>query len=184
MGYENILDCKSCEEFRQWLLKNHSTEKECWVNCKRGKVEKGEAFSYIDAVYAALSFGWIDSYYELIDGVRMQRFSPRAKYSKWSELNKERCRWLIKKGLMTESGYEVLPDLDEEFIIDDDILKMLKKDKECWNNFNNFPKLYKRIRIANIERERKNKESFDRALNNFLKKTKDSYLLLKILYEK
>ncbi len=76
----NVLDCRSPEEFRKWLEENHSSQKECWVNCKRGKIEDGE-FSYIDAVYVALSFGWIDSTYGRIDGVRMQRFSPRKKQS-------------------------------------------------------------------------------------------------------
>jgi uncharacterized protein YdeI (YjbR/CyaY-like superfamily) len=105
MGPENVLDCRSAEEFRKWLEDNHSSQKECWVNCKRGKIEDGE-FSYIDAVYVALSFGWIDSTYAKIDGVRMQRFSPRRKNSHWSELNKERCRWLIDHDLMLKADFD------------------------------------------------------------------------------
>lgn len=87
----NVLECRNAEEFRQWLSRNHSTQTECWVDCKRGKPKEG-TFSYVDAVYAALSFGWIDSTYGLVDGARMQRFSPRREKSHWSELNKERCR--------------------------------------------------------------------------------------------
>lgn len=172
MEYENILDLKSSEEFREWMIKNHSSQRECWVNCKRGKADKDE-LSYVDAVYVALSFGWIDSTYGLIDGKRMQRFSPRRKNSNWSQLNKERCRWLIRNGLMTDSGYESLPDLEEDFIIDSDILDELKKDGETWNNFKNFPDLYKRIRIANIQKE-KDREAFDKKLANFIKDTKDN----------
>ena len=40
----------------------------------------------------ALCFGWIDSIQKPIDGVKMQRFSPRKKNSPWTELNKERVR--------------------------------------------------------------------------------------------
>lgn len=171
MEPRNILDCKNDYEFRQWLGENHKKEKECWIVCRRGKPKK-EEFSYIDAVYTALSFGWIDSTYGVVDGVRMQRFSPRRKNSHWSELNKERCRWLIRHDLMTPSGLEILPDLDEEFKIDEDILQALKKDGKTWRNFNDFPDLYKRIKIANIQKERKNKEIFNKKLNNFLKITK------------
>ncbi|WP_296885254.1 YdeI family protein [uncultured Methanobrevibacter sp.] len=176
MEATNILNFKNCWEFREWLEKNHSTQKECWVNCKRVKPEKG-VFSHIDAVYAALCYGWIDSTYGLIDGARMQRFSPRKKNSHWSELNKERCRWLIKKGLMTSDGFKILPDLDEEFVIDDDIITALKKDSEVWKNFLDFPDLYKRIKISNIQKERKNEENFKKKLNYFIKNTKSGKTL-------
>ncbi len=172
MEPENILDCSTCEEFRNWLYHNHSSQKECWVECKRGKPEDG-VFSYIDAVYVALSFGWIDSTYGLIDGVRMHRFSPRRKNSHWSELNKERCRWLISHDLMMPSGFEILPDLDEEFKIDEDILNALNCDEEVWTNFLGFPELYKRVKIANIQKERKNEDVFKRMLDNFIKNTKE-----------
>lgn len=172
MEHSNVLDCKTPDEFRKWLEDNHLTQKECWIKCKRGKPVEG-VFSYIDAVYVALSFGWIDSTHGLVDGVRMQRFSPRRKNSHWSELNKERCRWLINHELMSENGFKQLPDLNEEFVIDEDILKALKSDEEIWNNFNEFPDLYRRIKIGNIQRERKKEDVFDRMLNNFLKKTKE-----------
>ena len=172
MEPENILDCSTNDEFRNWLYRNHSSQKECWVECKRGKPKNG-VFSYIDAVYIALSFGWIDSTYGLIDGVRMQRFSPRRKNSNWSELNKERCRWLIRNDLMTPSGFEILPDLDDEFIIDEDVLTALKADDEVWMNFSGFTELYKRVKIASIQKERKNEDIFRKKLNNFIKNTKE-----------
>ncbi len=34
---ENILDVKNRTEFRQWLTENHSSEKECRVELKRGR---------------------------------------------------------------------------------------------------------------------------------------------------
>ena len=169
----NVLDCRNAEEFREWLSQNHSTERECWVDCKRGKPQEG-TFSYIDAVYAALSFGWIDSTYGLVDGERMQRFSSRREKSHWSELNKERCRWLIRNGLMEPAGFDVLPDLDEEFEIDDDILEALREDEEVWSNFQNFPDLYRRMRISRIQSERKDKDSFDRMLAGFIKNTREN----------
>lgn len=73
---------------------------------------------------------------------------------------------------MTSEGFKILPDLDEEFMIDEDIITALKKDDEVWNNFLSFPDLYKRIKISNIQKERKNKEIFKKKLNYFIKNTK------------
>ena len=93
----NIIDCKSKEEFYDWLKENNDKEKECFLECKKGKIKSNNnILYYIDAVYMALCFGWIDSTQKVIDGIRYQRFSPRKKNSQWSELNKARCKWLIK----------------------------------------------------------------------------------------
>jgi uncharacterized protein YdeI (YjbR/CyaY-like superfamily) len=145
------------------------------LECKKGKIKQNkDVLYYIDAVYMALCFGWIDSTQRVINGKRYQRFSPRKKNSHWSELNKARCKWLINNKLMTQSGLDVLPDLDEELEIDKDILKSLKNNKETWENFNNFPELYRRVRIGNIQREKKKSEAYNKALKHFLEKTKEN----------
>lgn len=174
MKYENILNCKNNKEFRKWLENNHLSAEECWIECKRGQIKDQSIFYYIDAVYTSLCFGWIDSTLGKKDGTRLQRFSPRQKNSHWSEINKERCRWLIKNNLMTDEGFKILPDLDEEFKIDDDIMESLKEDDEIFNNFNRFPELYRKVKISNIQKERKNPKVFNRMLKNFLKNTKEN----------
>ena len=80
--------CKNRSEFRSWLAENSQIASECWVTVKRGKPTDETEFWYIDAVEEALCFGWIDSNHKLINGVRMQRFTPRKKNSPWTELNK------------------------------------------------------------------------------------------------
>jgi len=176
MEFRNILNCKNKEEFYSWLKSNHKTETECWIECKKGKMKDDSVFYYIDAVYMALCFGWIDSIHRQKYGVTLQKFSPRKKNSPWGELNKERCKWLIKNNLMSESGLSGLPDLETEFIIEADILEQLRKDQQIWENFNNFPELYRRIRVSNIQRERKKKDVFNRMLNHFLEETKKNKL--------
>lgn len=172
-SYKNILNFKTKDEFYEWLKENHCKESECFIACKKGKVkETPKILYYIDAVYMALCFGWIDSTQKVINKVRYQRFSPRNKNSHWSELNKARCKWLIKNKLMTQSGLDVMPDLNKKFKIYEDILYLLKRDKETWNNFNNFPELYKRVRIGNIQREKKSSDAYKKALNHFLEETK------------
>lgn len=74
----NILtDVTSRQAFRAWLEEHHATQDECWVVVKKGRPTDDDTFWYLDAVEEALCFGWIDSINRPIDGVRMQRFSPR-----------------------------------------------------------------------------------------------------------
>lgn len=110
----------------------------------------------LDTVKEALCFGWIDTTVKNIDGITMQKLTPRKKNSPWSELNKERCRRLERLGLMTDAGRAVLPDM-EKFDIDGKILEALQADKETWKNFQAFPELYKRVRVDTIQinKERK-----------------------------
>lgn len=148
----NILDIRNRREFREWLIENSTKEKECWVAVKRGKTPPKDALWYLDAVEEALCFGWIDSTVKNVDGVTLQRFGPRSKSGRWTELNKERCRRLERLGLMTACGRVVCPDLDSEFVIMPEILAFFKVRPMAWKNFQDFPPLYQRVRIDNIQR--------------------------------
>ena len=86
---KNILQIDNRKDFREWLKLHADSENECWVELKRGRPVDDDKFYYLDAVEEALCFGWIDSIHKLIDGKRMQRFTPRKKNSPWTELNKE-----------------------------------------------------------------------------------------------
>ena len=125
MTIQNLLDVKSRKELRDWLLRNHDKESECWIVVKRGRPVDDGTFWYIDAVEEALCFGWIDSTTKKIfDDVTAQRLCPRRPRSNWSELNKERCRRMERLGLMTDAGRAVFPDMtDAGFTIDADILR-------------------------------------------------------------
>ena len=147
---ENILQVNNRYEFRQWLSSHSSKETECWIKVKRGRPISPDVFWYLDAVEEALCFGWIDSTHAVVDGVRMQRFSPRKKNSPWTELNKERVRRLEKLGLMTDAGSAVLPAMGaRSFKVDRDIEKAMKKAR-CWSKFRSFPPLYQRVRAYNV----------------------------------
>ena len=170
---QNILQLQNRTEFREWLFSNASVETECWVELKRGKPTNDDKFYYLDAVEEALCFGWIDSTHKVIDGKRMQRFTPRRKNSPWTELNKERVRRLEKLGLMTDAGRDVLPPMGpRSFRIDYEIEKALKNAK-CWLKFKSFPPLYQRIRAYNISfYKKRNPAMFERSLNHLIAETK------------
>ena len=153
-------------------MKNYGKEDECFVVLKYGKPKDEKSLWYLDAVEEALCFGWIDSSQKVIDGIRHQRFSPRRKGSVWTELNKERVRRLEKLNLMTDAGRTVLPDMNEEFKMNKDIEKILKKENAL-DNFNSFPELYKKIRIYNINfYKKRNKDTYEKALKHFIEETK------------
>ena len=105
MEVTNLLQFAEREELRRWLEQNHSTERCCWVVMYRAKRPEWDAIAYLDVVEEALCFGWIDSTLKrLPDGRLAQRLSPRRKGSHWTELNKQRCADLERRGLMTDAG--------------------------------------------------------------------------------
>ena len=170
MNLVNILKLNHISEFRDWLKKHSQQEKECWLALSR-KTNSKEIY-YINAVYEAIAFGWIDSTLKNIDGISYQRFSPRAKRSPWTELNKERARYLIRNYLMTEAGFKTLPNLDEAFVINDVIIDRIKEDLEVYKNFKQFPELYIKVRVDNIQRMEKYQDVFHSRLEKFIENTK------------
>lgn len=167
------LTVKNRGEFRQWLERNSEKETECWIHVKRGKPVDENTFYYLDAVEEALCFGWIDSVCKVVDGISLQRFSPRKKNSSWTELNKERVRRLEKLGLMTHRGRAVLPPMDtESFVVDPDIETALK-DADAWSIFQSFPPLYQRIRAYNTAfYKKRNPSAYEKALSRLVEATK------------
>ena len=169
--YENILNIKTRQEFRKWLQEFSGIEKECYVFIKKVKPINENYLWYLDAVEEALCFGWIDSTLRIINGCTMLRFSLRRKNSHWTELNKERVCRLKKLGLMTEFGMLVVPPLNEEFKIDEEIKNELIK-ANVLNIFQLFHPLYQRVRISNLIFYREYyPKLYDKKLQHFIKKT-------------
>ena len=96
------LHTTSREQWREWLVENHSTKREIWISTTKSP----DGLQYLDAVEEALCFGWIDSTIKAGEGVMWRRFSPRRKRSPWTELNKERCRRL-ERWFDSEYEFEV-----------------------------------------------------------------------------
>lgn len=174
MEPKNILKITTRADFRKWLIENHNKESECWMVAKKGKIPPTDCVWYLDAVEEVLCFGWIDTTHKKIDGIDMQRFTPRAAKSPWSELNKERCRRLEKLGMMTDAGRQVLPDMSENgFVIDIEIAQAFRDDPTAWENFKTFPKLYQRVRIDSIQRDKKkDREVFDKRLKKLIEQSR------------
>lgn len=173
MEEHNILCIANRSEFRAWLEAHHASERECWVDVKRGQPVDDKHFWYLDAVEEALCFGWIDSRHKLIDGKRMQCFTPRKRNSPWTELNKERVRRLERLGLMTDAGRKVLPPMGiRSFKIDKDVEAALKSAR-AWTTFKSFPSLYQRIRAYNVAfYKTRDKGMYEQTLLHLIAETK------------
>ena len=165
--------------WREWLRKNHKKKNEIWLVYYRKETGKPR-ISYDEAVEEALCFGWIDSTVRSLDDERFaQRFSPRKKTSRLSEMNRQRIRTLIDQKRMTKAGLQAVAHVfDPEagdggpIEIAPDILQALKENEQAWANFQAFPEHYKRIRIAYIESQRRHgEEQFRRALDHFIRMT-------------
>jgi uncharacterized protein YdeI (YjbR/CyaY-like superfamily) len=159
-------------EWRRWLMQHHATAKEIWLLYY--KKESGKpCITYLHAVEEALCFGWIDGIQKkYAPDCNAQRFTARRPKGNWTELNKERARRLIANGQMTEAGLRTLPDLSlDSFRIADDILAALQADPQVWENFQQFPPIYVRIRITHIELVREQPAEFQKRLAKFVQKT-------------
>jgi len=87
-----------------WLRKNHATSSGVWLRiAKKGAILR--SVSYLQAVDAALCFGWIDGQKKSDDeSYWLQRFTPRSEKSIWSKINREKAIRLIELGQMNAAG--------------------------------------------------------------------------------
>ena len=105
----NLLDIHTRAELYRWYQENHDKVSDFWLRINRAEADCPGVVRYVDAVEVALCFGWIDSTLKkLPDGRFAQRLSPRKKNSHWTDLNRQRCADLERRGLMTEAGRKAM----------------------------------------------------------------------------
>ncbi len=167
---------KSRAEWRDWLIENHQSKTEIWVITPRKDTKKPRV-PYDEAVEEALCYGWIDGIAKTFDAESSaQRYTPRRKKSFLSELNRQRIWKLQKLGLMTEAGIAPIKDQigspDDDFEVPNSILQQLQQDKIVWENFQNFPKNYQRLRIGFVvECIKQRPDESQKRLSNLIKMT-------------
>ena len=101
-----ILDAATAADWEQWLEAHHAdTDEGVWVVLRNKAAATPESLTYVQAVEAALCFGWIDGQGKKHgEGTQVQRFTPRRKRSVWSKINVERAERLIAEGRMRPAG--------------------------------------------------------------------------------
>ena len=99
---EPTLTFSSVAEWDAWLAKHHDRSSAVLLRIPK---TMGSDLSYVLALDAALSWGWIDSQKRALDeSAWLQRFSPRAAKSPWSSINRARAEALIASGAMKQAG--------------------------------------------------------------------------------
>lgn len=161
--------------WHDWLKTNYQIEKEIWLIYYLKQAGKPRV-SYNDAVEEALCFGWIDSTVKKVDAERMaQRFSHRRPKSSYSQINKERLRWLIARHKVRKEVLAILDELSlEKFEAPSDILNALKANEQVWCNFQCYSGAYQRIRLAFVEGARKRPLEFQKRLRYLIRMTEQN----------
>jgi uncharacterized protein YdeI (YjbR/CyaY-like superfamily) len=99
-----IIPFESSAAWDEWLDEHHSTSRGLWLKIAK-KASGITTITYQEAIETALCFGWIDGQRQSFDEAWfLQRFTPRRTRSRWSQINRERARSLIERGLMRPSG--------------------------------------------------------------------------------
>ncbi|MFY7844522.1 YdeI/OmpD-associated family protein [Chryseobacterium gambrini] len=146
------------EDFRKWLEKNHTTEKELLVGFWKVGTKK-PSMTWSESVDQALCFGWIDGVRKSIDDESYSiRFTPRKPTSIWSAVNIRKVEELTKTGLMTEAGRKAFELRKEEksaiyshekepATLDPEFEKQFKANKKAWEFFSNQAPSYKKVML-------------------------------------
>ena len=96
--------CADQAAWERWLEQHHSGAPGVWLHfAKRGSAQR--TLSYAEAIDVALCFGWIDGQTGRVDeDFYRQRFTPRTKRSRWSQVNVEKATKLVEQGRVRPAG--------------------------------------------------------------------------------
>ena len=133
----------SAREFEQWLARNHAESTGIWLRFMK-KNSGVQSVSHVEAVDAAICFGWIDGQLKKYDEESwLRKFTPRRPKSVWSKRNTAKAERLIKAGKMHAAGLQEVEaakqdgrwkaayDSASEMEIPDDFVKELAKNKRA-----------------------------------------------------
>jgi uncharacterized protein YdeI (YjbR/CyaY-like superfamily) len=101
---DDVLRFATQASFEAWLEEHHASSPGIWLQIAR-KNATAPTVTYAEAIEAALCFGWIDGQKKRGDDAHwLQRFTPRSKRSRWSQINRDKAEQLIAAGRMRASG--------------------------------------------------------------------------------
>jgi uncharacterized protein YdeI (YjbR/CyaY-like superfamily) len=99
-----ILQLPDSLAWERWLEANHATEPGVWLKTAK-KSAPFTTVSHPEALETAICFGWIDGRRTPLDDCFfLQRFTPRTRRSKWSQVNRTKAENLIKEDRMRPAG--------------------------------------------------------------------------------
>ena len=91
--------------FESWLVANHASEAEVWVEIAK-KSSGIPSITASEAIDCVLTVGWIDGQRKSLDDQYfLQRYCPRRARSTWSMVNVQRIAALSDEGRMHPAGW-------------------------------------------------------------------------------
>jgi uncharacterized protein YdeI (YjbR/CyaY-like superfamily) len=99
-----ILPFADRKAWANWLSEQHASSKGVWIKIAK-KASGIPTVTHPEALEEALCYGWIDGQRLPHDETHfLQRFTPRTKRSKWSQINRDKATSLIEQGRMKPAG--------------------------------------------------------------------------------
>lgn len=160
----NTIVVKDRAEWRTWLAANHAHQSEVWLVYHKKHTGKSSV-AYGASVEEALCFGWVDSLIKRLDDSKYARkFTPRKENSQWSPSNILRAEKMMRLGLMTEPGLQMVaaakrlgtwqaparkPTLSFEMPVE--FAQALKENPPAAQTFNNLAPTYQKQYLGWIE---------------------------------
>jgi uncharacterized protein YdeI (YjbR/CyaY-like superfamily) len=90
--------------FDTWLAAHHDAEPEVWIKIHK-KSSTLRSVTPAQALDVALCWGWIDAIRKSFDERSfLQRYTPRGRKSRWSQINRDHVARLAAAGRMTAYG--------------------------------------------------------------------------------
>jgi uncharacterized protein YdeI (YjbR/CyaY-like superfamily) len=104
VNQDAVHEFKDLKALERWYSKNYDSAPELWIKLhKKGSGLK--SVSNVEALDAALCWGWIDAIRKSFDDKSfLQRYTPRGKKSIWSQINIGHIERLRNAGRMQPSG--------------------------------------------------------------------------------
>ena len=92
------------KDWAAWLSRNHDKSPGVWLRLAK-KASGIQLVSHSEALETALCHGWIDARKKgESETTWLEQFTPRARKSIWSKINREIAVALVKAGRMTPAG--------------------------------------------------------------------------------
>jgi uncharacterized protein YdeI (YjbR/CyaY-like superfamily) len=99
-----ILPFASAAAWEAWLDEEHARAAGLWLKIAK-QDSKLATVTHAEALELALCFGWIDGQRRALDTTWfLQRFTPRRRGSRWSQINRDKALVLIEQGRMRPAG--------------------------------------------------------------------------------
>jgi uncharacterized protein YdeI (YjbR/CyaY-like superfamily) len=99
-----ILEFADRAAWQGWLESTHDTSSGVWIKIAK-KASGIPTVTHAEALEDALCYGWIDGQRAPHDHTHfLQRFTPRRRRSRWSEINRDKAVELIEQGRMKPAG--------------------------------------------------------------------------------